>query len=708
MDLQNLLKNSTSYKFQTKKKIEVEEDSYSYIAEIKAVSPVKTVSADSPLAIIPFNLGKSEKFLNKNQITKALDCISKNNKKHEESYSQSRYRPNVQLRSPISVDHHFHKKNLSPFSPGVVRIKPRETSQDRTSIKFSESPEKKVNETSVRATSSSNILNTTNLGLSPSSKISLRTPISPIKRYTIKASPKISVNNSVITRKNSLTPQSSKLNESIAIKSSPIKPVIDTQESFIKIKEGYLEIHYTNGDYYKGNWVNNKKEGRGKYYYAEIAAKYKGEFKDDLPWGSGRLIFDSGDVYSCGWVKGFIEDSLISIKYKDSSEYDGEVKNGLRDGTGKIEYINGAIYQGHWEKDQKVGHGSIIYRTDVFFEGYFKNDYTDGPGVLVRKDTFNPNPEEKRKSSPVFIYQNSSDSIDKKDYFDNLSEFPKFKGLPIDYYDIVYMTLTTEALLKKIDKSVPTGKFISGRLTGAGMAKYGALGMYYGNFLDGKKSGYGKMTYTDVEHQCEWFPETEGEYIGEWKDDKRHGQGTMKWINGTKYEGKYNNDRRHNVTGKITFNNGDTYDGGWVEDRMEGFCTIKRKDIIIRGQYIRGSLSNLVKVQYHDNKIYEGHIINHVPHGLGIMKWPNGDKYQGSFFDGLMDGTGQMAYNNGDFYHGNWENGSKNGKGTMVYADKTVYKGEWAEGKRSGEGVLKNHKGGVIKSGFWNNDELIQ
>ena len=36
-----------------------------------------------------------------------------------------------------------------------------------------------------------------------------------------------------------------------------------------------------------------------------------------------------------------------------------------------------------------------------------------------------------------------------------------------------------------------------------------------------------------------------GVYVGEEKDGKRHGQGTLTFSNGSSYEGEYRDDKRH-------------------------------------------------------------------------------------------------------------------------------------------------------------------
>ena len=55
-----------------------------------------------------------------------------------------------------------------------------------------------------------------------------------------------------------------------------------------------------------------------------------------------------------------------------------------------------------------------------------------------------------------------------------------------------------------------------------------AKGQYVGEYKDGKRDGQGTRTWSDGD-----------KYVGKWKDGKRHGQGTMIWNNRDKYEGEW-------------------------------------------------------------------------------------------------------------------------------------------------------------------------
>ena len=53
----------------------------------------------------------------------------------------------------------------------------------------------------------------------------------------------------------------------------------------MSILNGYKEHNFPNGDVYKGNWVNNVRQGKGKYFFK--GGIYDGEWKDNEMNGYG-------------------------------------------------------------------------------------------------------------------------------------------------------------------------------------------------------------------------------------------------------------------------------------------------------------------------------------------------------------------------------------------------------------------------------------
>ena len=78
------------------------------------------------------------------------------------------------------------------------------------------------------------------------------------------------------------------------------------------------------------------------------------------------------------------------------------------------------------------------------------------------------------------------------------------------------------------------------------------------------------------------------EYVGEYKDGKRHGQGTYTWSNGEKYKGEWKNGKEHGQ-GTFTFPDGGKYVGEYNDGRYwEGIMYDKNGNILMK--FVNGVL----------------------------------------------------------------------------------------------------------------------
>ena len=135
----------------------------------------------------------------------------------------------------------------------------------------------------------------------------------------------------------------------------------------------------------------------------------------------------------------------------------------------------------------------------------------------------------------------------------------------------------------------------------------------------------GNMTYDDG-----------AKYVGEWKGDKKHGQGTYTWPSGSSYVGEYKNDKKHG-----------------------------------QGTYT-----------YADGSIYVGQLENDFFSGQGSMTLANGDTYVGEFKDDSFNGQGTYTFGPrsewaGDQYVGEWRDDKKHGQGTYIFVDGSRKTGLW-------------------------------
>ena len=161
-----------------------------------------------------------------------------------------------------------------------------------------------------------------------------------------------------------------------------------------------------------------------------------------------------------------------------------------------------------------------------------------------------------------------------------------------------------------------------------------------------------------------------GVYVGEKKDGKRHGQGTLTFSDGSSYEGEYRNDKRHGQ-GTLTKPNGDKYVGEFKDGERTGQGTLTKPN----------------------GDKYVGEFKDGERTGQGTLTKPNGDKYVGEFKDGERTGQGTLTKPNGDKYVGEFKDGKQDGQGTYTHSDGKKYVGEWKDGYKTGQGTFSTSFG---------------
>ena len=159
-------------------------------------------------------------------------------------------------------------------------------------------------------------------------------------------------------------------------------------------------------------------------------------------------------------------------------------------------------------------------------------------------------------------------------------------------------------------------------------------------------------------------------YIGDFKNNLRHGIGICYYFNGSEYKGAWQGDKQHG-NGELTYSDGRMRKGVWSENIYQGSSV---SDITVK---TGGPQPPTSKV----NEKLEGCQSGNCKNGRGIYLYADGNIYEGDFENGLPNGTGKISYANGDVYEGEIEKGSLHGKGMMISANGNKVQGIWESGK---------------------------
>lgn len=119
-----------------------------------------------------------------------------------------------------------------------------------------------------------------------------------------------------------------------------------------------------------------------------------------------------------------------------------------------------------------------------------------------------------------------------------------------------------------------------------------------------------------------------GTYKGNWLYNRRHGEGTMTWNDGSEFDGTWRNDKRFKGTMRMT--DGTVYSGEWRDgEELHGLGRIIYPDgLIFEGQFRNNCAPDWGRILYPgEDEVYEGELDDLKRHGIGEMRYANGTVY---------------------------------------------------------------------------------
>jgi len=269
---------------------------------------------------------------------------------------------------------------------------------------------------------------------------------------------------------------------------------------------------------------------------ADNGAVYEGDFINNNMTGYGKLTWKEGTVYEGDFING-VRTGKGKLKWTDGGHYEGDFLNNLRHGKGKHTWASGITYEGDYTDDEITGWG-ITRWTDG---GYYVGDHVKGlregrgeyhgniviKGEWKNNDLYNGEYYD-RSGNVTSIYKNGVETkVEKKIN-------PVEKPL---YDDVVVLPqkLPSDAVRTDYKNSWCIGRKVNGNYEGYCEYTWESGNKYQGNMVKGLFEGMARMT---------WAGGNGTIYEGEYKNDKRTGWGKLTWSDGSTHTGEFVNGKR--------------------------------------------------------------------------------------------------------------------------------------------------------------------
>lgn len=141
---------------------------------------------------------------------------------------------------------------------------------------------------------------------------------------------------------------------------------------------------------YNGRWKEGRMHGPlGVYTFAD-GGKYRGEWVDSQPHGSGIASYPNGVTYTGAFVHGqFHGFGMQEMRLAGSRlyRYEGQFEHGQRCGQGKLTLVSSeSCYEGEFYLNQRHGKGTERNALGYAYTGLWSRNRMCGPGKLTMPD----------------------------------------------------------------------------------------------------------------------------------------------------------------------------------------------------------------------------------------------------------------------------------------------------------------------------------
>ncbi|AAZ10460.1 MORN repeat, putative [Trypanosoma equiperdum] len=470
---------------------------------------------------------------------------------------------------------------------------------------------------------------------------------------------------------------------------------------------------YKNGSVYKGEWLDDKRHGRGELEVGKNASipgykpipgeshvsSYVGTFVDDVPKGAGTLKYSDGSTYE-GEIEGLHRHGKGVHRSSTGCVFKGSFECDRRHGPG-VMIISGAEYRGEWHygslegvvtitgdkipradpslvyycgpavRGELTGDNAVIeYREGYSYRGSVRMSKPHGKGVLLKKPVTLPEIGD-------FILQYDGEFV---------------AGLPKGSGEGVFLAANPDTDTLSEESPLEPRGFLP---------KYNFSGRYKGSWTDGLPNGKGQWIWDQIDRT----------YCGDVLRGFPHGEGTLT-CSSVSYTGSFVKGLP-NGTGKASWTVGasveNTYEGGWKEGYFDGEGLLKlHGGYSYKGQWSKGLVDGLGTEIVPYERTYTGKFSQGNKHGEGkLCLIRSGEVYEGNFISGEMTGAGKMTTREGHILKGEFINGKMSGDGEAIHKNGTVFQGKYRNGAAFGTGRILYAHGDVYEGGIVSSGDLI-
>jgi len=143
------------------------------------------------------------------------------------------------------------------------------------------------------------------------------------------------------------------------------------------VKEYAIYGNYINKLIFEGEYLNGKRNGKGKEFNYNVIIIFDGIYLCDKRWNGIGYDNSNNIIYELENGKGFIKE----YNFNDILIFEGEYSNGERNGKGKEYYHDSLIFEGEYLNGKRNGKGKeFYYNGKVNFEGEYSNGKRNGTG----------------------------------------------------------------------------------------------------------------------------------------------------------------------------------------------------------------------------------------------------------------------------------------------------------------------------------------